>query len=132
MAPRAIECSQRLLVEALRPGGRPRDALAVRAGVLVVMAVAVVGCGRFNFNTIDPVADDAPPPPPVPLGIVAGDRFRCALRPDGRGWGWGDARFGQLGAGSLTPRATAEVVGDLAGVVQIDAGSEHACARFLD
>ena len=85
----------------------------------------ITGCGRLGF---DPISDE----PPGPLGIAAGDRFSCALRPDGTVWCWGDGGSGQLGDGSLLPRSAAGQVSDLARVVQIDAGLEHACARRDD
>ncbi len=62
--------------------------------------------------------------------IAAGDRFACVLHTDGRVSCWGANGSGQLGVGTTTThRGTpAEVVG-LAGVVELDVGGFHACAR---
>src|ERR1043166_6644341 len=79
------------------------DALAVRSGVLVFLVVVVVGC-RSGFDVVGPDSGDDVPPT---VGIASGDRFSCALRPGGTVWCWGDGRSGQLGDGTLVPRATA-------------------------
>ena len=65
--------------------------------------------------------------------IAAGDRSACALHTDGRVSCWGANAFGQLGVGAVTTyRGTPAAVVRLAGVVELDVGGIHACARLTD
>ena len=69
--------------------------------------------------------------------VAVGSTFVCALRSDGQVWCWGDNEQGQLGdaaAGESRP-APGPVRLDgapLTGVVEVGAGSSHACARLDD
>jgi alpha-tubulin suppressor-like RCC1 family protein len=86
-------------------------------------------------------------PTPVPvlglsdaIKIVAGDRFACALRVGGGVACWGDNTFGQSGFGGQPVPAPEPIfagfsllginlpLGELAGVADIVAGSDYACA----
>jgi alpha-tubulin suppressor-like RCC1 family protein len=107
------------------PADRRATLWNVRLAVVLVAGV-VAGCGRIGFHPEDGDGFG------TQIGIAAGDRFSCALRPDHTVWCWGDGRFGQLGDGSQVPRPGAGQVSGLANAVQIDAGAEHACARLDD
>ncbi len=62
--------------------------------------------------------------------LAAGTGFTCALTTAGGVLCWGDNRFGQLGDGTTTPRATPVAVQGLGtGVAALEAGYHHACAR---
>ncbi len=65
--------------------------------------------------------------------VTTGDAHACALLAVGQVRCWGDNLAGQLGDGtSGTDRVGAVTVAGLTGVVQIDAGDDHTCARLLD
>ncbi|MDO9016934.1 MAG: hypothetical protein Q8S73_20285 [Deltaproteobacteria bacterium] len=64
------------------------------------------------------------------LSISMGDSFACARRVGATVVCWGDNGGGRLGDGTTTRReAPVPVVGLPGGVVQVSAGSLHACAR---
>ena len=68
------------------------------------------------------------------IGIVNGSTYTCAVVNDGTARCWGDNTKGELGDGTTTNRLLPIVVlnqtgtGPLNGLVQIAAGSHHACA----
>jgi len=76
---------------------------------------------------------------PAPLQattVATGDWWSCALLPTTEAKCWGQGNYGQLGHGSGTGSVTPVYVrnpsgtGNLSGVVELDAGLKHACARL--
>ena len=69
----------------------------------------------------------------TPAGRVgAGNRFSCALRPDGFVRCWGRNTSGQLGDGTTIDRLTPVAVSGLANAIDITVGIAHACAVLAD
>src|ERR1051325_5066919 len=131
----AVSCAaaQRRIVD---PLDSLSDARCVKFAAIVTLAAVSAAC-RLGFDRSphdggDDGSGDDVPTQLAPVGIAAGDRFTCALRPDAFVWCWGDNRRGQLGDGTLVPRATPAKIGGLAGAVEIAAGFQHACARLGD
>jgi len=60
--------------------------------------------------------------------ISSGDGFSCAVA-SGSVMCWGAGGFGQLGDGTIVDRSLAQPALGLADVVQVAAGTHHACAR---
>jgi signal peptidase I len=85
-------------------------------------ATRVVGPGGSGF-----LADAA--------AVTAGEYHTCAVLGDGSAWCWGSNSQGQLGDGSTTTRRWPVQVrgvggsGALGGVIQVEAGGSHTCAR---
>jgi alpha-tubulin suppressor-like RCC1 family protein len=102
--------------------------------------------GRLGYGNEINVGDDETPASvgDVPLGgsaqkVVTGDGFSCALLENGAVRCWGRNREGQLGYGNTTYigdneyPSTAGTVNVGAGtIVDITAGSEHACVLMSD
>ncbi|MBU1492687.1 MAG: signal peptidase I [Actinobacteria bacterium] len=71
-------------------------------------------------------------------GITAGREQTCAFLGDGSAYCWGENGNGQVGDGTTTDRHSPTRVGGvggagyLAGVVGMDAGRDHSCARLSD
>lgn len=88
-----------------------------------------LGDGKTNGRSPEPVAvvglDDA-------YMVAAGGNFTCAVRTDATVACWGGNGSGQLGIGSIVPKATPARVLDLEGVRAVAAGEQHACALKLD
>ena len=64
--------------------------------------------------------------------IDAGFRHTCALRENGSAMCWGDNRYGQIGDGTTTQRATRERVKRLKNVTSLSAGDRFTCASRAD
>ncbi|AKF05906.1 RCC1 domain-containing protein [Sandaracinus amylolyticus] len=62
--------------------------------------------------------------------LAGGFDFMCALRASGSVVCWGSNNFGNLGDGTVVPRATPVTVIGVGDVVEISAGQNHACARL--
>lgn len=70
---------------------------------------------------------------PAVKAVAAGAYFSLALGEDGRVYAWGQNRDGQLGIGSSEEAVTEPIrIGGLEGIVEIDAGFDHAMARKGD
>jgi len=69
------------------------------------------------------------------VAVTAGEYHSCATLGDGTAWCWGRNNQGQLGDGSTTDRRWPVPVrgvggsGALGGVLQVEAGGSHTCAR---
>ncbi len=90
-----------------------------------------------QLGTGDTMDRTSPPPPITALSattIVAGGRTTFAVRADGTVMGWGANDVGQLGTGAISgdPTATPMELTGVGKVLQLVAGSEHACALFAD
>ena len=67
------------------------------------------------------------------LQLSSGDLFSCAVHADHTVVCWGDNSYGQIGDGStMNTRAAPTPVTGLANVAQVQCGSGHACALFID
>ncbi len=148
-------------VEVRTPSGPFTNVKAIAAGSIHTCALRTDGtvwCWGFDAygqlgdgTTGDP--DTAAWPYPVEVvgptgghlhgvtGIAAGHGFTCALRNDSSVWCWGDNQYGQLGDGAVGggslhirfhPVRVLTANGPLTDVRQIDAGSDHMCARRGD
>ena len=110
---------------------------AVSAGVDSTCAIhggGSVACwGRLAFSTV---------PFPVSLGasaavsVATGRDHACAVDAAGAVWCWGDNGAGELGDGSTSSRASAQVVrladnSALSGAVAVVAGSDFSCAQLI-
>lgn len=82
---------------------------------------------RLAEVALPPAPPDSPSPPVPALGA----EFACALRAGGA-WCWGAGRDGQLGDGGSDPRDVPVQLPGLADLVELAAGSAHACARRAD
>lgn len=99
-------------------------------------------CARLLAGTVrcwgdDGVTDRSTPTEVSSLGpaveVSAGGVHACARLSSGRVMCWGDNSFGQLGnAGVATATSTPVEVTGLSGVVDIEAGVFHNCARHAD
>ena len=113
---------------------------------VLVVVVAVAGCGRFGFDSSatgdggDPTGDgahdaptgDGPPAEIVAHAIGTGWLTSCAIRPDRTIACWGDGRDGELGIPGATEVARPVTVVGLAGAIALGVGDEHACAIVDD
>jgi len=70
------------------------------------------------------------------VAITAGSEHTCAVTSSGAVYCWGQNRNGQLGIGTKKSQSSPVQVdgvggtGSLLGVVEVDAGGNHTCARF--
>lgn len=89
-------------------------------------AQGAVGDGTTSNRNAPVVVSGLPGPA---IAVAAGDGFSCALLAvSGQVHCWGANAGGALGDGTTAQRTIAGPVSALAGVVQISAGSAHACA----
>jgi hypothetical protein len=108
--------ADRLIGHAIRRYNDP-----VKAAALAVISSLWIGCSsRF---TGAPVTDG------MLLAVTNG--YRCVAR-GGRVWCWGADNMGQAGGGAASSAGVPEPreVPNLAGVVELAASDEHACARL--
>ncbi|MFZ5785276.1 MAG: RCC1 domain-containing protein [Acidobacteriota bacterium] len=64
--------------------------------------------------------------------VSAGQGHTCALLEDGSVWCWGDNRWGQLGDGTLEPRARPVRAKGVVDAVEVAAGQLHTCVALQD
>jgi alpha-tubulin suppressor-like RCC1 family protein len=112
-----------------------------------------LSCWGDNTNGQLGRGDFVPSPIAVPVvglsdatSVVAGSAFTCAVRSSGSASCWGENLYGQVGNAVVLPpppqegdpppppmkESSPQAVAGLAGVVSIDAGSDHACAALAD
>ncbi|NRA04556.1 MAG: chromosome condensation regulator RCC1 [Myxococcales bacterium] len=121
--------------------GLSAGAVAVATGGLHTCALTTAGavlCWGDNFfgqvGTAG-LGDELTPVTVAGIGgpaqtITTGDSFSCALLVSGALRCWGDNFDGGLGDGSMIDRSTpAEVSGFSSGVVEVELGTFHGCAR---
>ena len=93
-------------------------------------------CAPTDGGATDAPPDVAADAPPASCrgqslrGLASGiGEFGCAIRCDGAVWCWGANRYGTLGDGTITSRATPAPVHDLGGpATTLAVGFHHACA----
>jgi alpha-tubulin suppressor-like RCC1 family protein len=96
------------------------------ACLVLVTVVGSAAPARADTNEGSPSAR------PFGAALSAGDYHSCAVVSDGTVHCWGDNRYGQLGDGTFTKRATPVVVNDLANAVAVSAGNGFTCALLGD
>jgi len=104
----------------------------------IALALALAACrapapvAPVRALTTAPPVVAAPAPPRAPEGpepaLAAGRDFACERRRDATVWCWGDNLHGELGDGTLESRAEPRRVEGLAGVAQLTAWEQTACA----
>jgi len=108
------------------------DATAIGAGREHACAVRTNGevwCWGANFGNlaVQIQKTDATPLTGI-VEVQAGYFFSCGRDGDGNVWCWGDNGSGQLGDGTVTPRAQAAQVPNLTGIASLTVGALHVCA----
>jgi alpha-tubulin suppressor-like RCC1 family protein len=63
--------------------------------------------------------------------VQCGELYTCVRKADGTVQCWGDNKFGQLGDGTMTARATTAAVTGLTDIVEMAIGRFFACARHM-
>jgi alpha-tubulin suppressor-like RCC1 family protein len=104
-----------------------------------VVALTLIGCGRFGFDTRVGTGDAGRDAIVFPDGLITGftaidvgGEYSCGIWRD-RAYCWGGNSAGELGTGDTTPHATPFPVALPAiDVVQLTAGNTHACATLAD
>ena len=103
------------------PDSTERPSLS-RRDVLKLSAMALL------FAACRPRGDVPQPIQPLAGGFY----FSLAIRDGGRVWAWGENRYGVLGDGARTDRATPVRVPGLDGVIGVSAGGGHGMALKQD
>lgn len=125
---------------------RERDCLAAtvrRLRLIVQRRVALTPYAQTSYRdrmkrlvgaALSLLACTEDQPPLRAAAVEAGGDFSCALLTDSTVACWGGNTRGQLGRGTYDDAPVTEraVVAGLAGVLQIAAGTSHACARLRD
>ena len=111
--------------------------------VCALLADHTVSCwGQNVYGELGSPSSGACPsyvhgPQPVPglphvADVATGGNHTCALRDDGTVACWGYNKYGQLGDGTTTDRATPVAVAGLSGVIRLVAGYTQTCAVVAD
>ena len=109
--------------------------------LVVALAMAACDAPTGPIAATAPVATKRAPTPAGPAeptggaafaSIDAGYFYTCGLARDGAAYCWGDNRYGQLGDGTLAPRATPTAVAGGLAFTSVSAGVFQTCGVATD